>query len=136
MVGGRYKEWVHGIGTAYSRSHSPASISGARPVEIDMKDIRDQVYILNESVQRQLEEADRRYMELYERHKRDKEQWMQSIKQRMLTMYSYFEHMRNSGSTPGTQPPPPPPSPPPHSQHNHTLGDPDGISDTEDNQYS
>ena len=44
----------------------------AGPAGIDPESIRDQVHALNESVQRQLEEANRRYMELYEFHKRDK----------------------------------------------------------------
>ena len=42
-----------------------------------MEDIRDQVYALNESVQRQLKEADRKYMELQDQHKKEKEQWNQ-----------------------------------------------------------
>ena len=49
---------------------------GAGPTETDAEGIRDQVYALNESVQRQLEEANMRYMELYKQHERDKEQWM------------------------------------------------------------
>ena len=40
---------------------------------LDVKDIRDRVYALNEFMQRQLEEANRRYMELYEWHENDKE---------------------------------------------------------------
>ena len=62
--------------TVYSRSYSPGSISGARPVGTDVEDIHDRVHALNESMQKQLEEVDRRYMELYEWHERDKEQWM------------------------------------------------------------
>ena len=49
-------------------------MSGVRLTGIDAEDTRNQVHALNESVQRQLEEANRRYMELYERHERDKEQ--------------------------------------------------------------
>ena len=45
----------------------------ARVAGIDAEDIRDQVHTLNELVQRQLKEADKRYMELYERHEKDKE---------------------------------------------------------------
>ena len=42
-------------------------------VKGNSEDIHDRLHALNESVQRQLKEADRRYMELYERHERDKE---------------------------------------------------------------
>ena len=51
------------MGVSYNMSYSPSSVSGA---EIDANDIHDQVHALNESVQRQLEEPDRRYMELYQ----------------------------------------------------------------------
>ena len=60
------------MGTSYRKIYSPNSVSKVGAVETDAKDIRGQVYALNESVQRQLEEADRRYMELYECHKKDK----------------------------------------------------------------
>ena len=69
---------------------------GARLPGTDTEDICGQVYALNESVQRQLEQADRRYIELYERHERNKEQRMQQIQfmeQRIVTMYKYFEPM-------------------------------------------
>ena len=56
--GGRYKGQIYGMGTSYSRSYSPGSVSGAG------SGICDQVHALNELVQRQLEEADRRYVEL------------------------------------------------------------------------
>ena len=49
----------------------------------------------------------------------------------------YFELMQNGGSSFGAQPlppPPPPPSPPPYSLHNHI--DSEGISDTDNDQYS
>ena len=89
---------------SYSKSYSPSSLSRAGTVGIDIKDIGDRVHALNESVQRQLEEADRRYMELYEHHERDKEQWtqqMQSIEQRITILYNYFEHIRSGGSSSG-----------------------------------
>ena len=54
-------------------------MSGAGPASTDVEDIRDQVYALNESVQRQLEEADRRYMKLQEQHKKEKKQWSQRL---------------------------------------------------------
>ena len=50
--------------TTYSRSYSPVSMSRARLASADVEDIRDQVHALSELVQRQLEEVDRRYMEL------------------------------------------------------------------------
>ena len=40
---------------------------------MDVEDIYDQVHTLNELVQTQLEEANRRYLELEERHEREKE---------------------------------------------------------------
>ena len=89
------------MGTTYSRSYSLGSMSRAGPTRTNVEDIHDQVYALNESMQRQLEEANMRYMELYQRHKKDKEQWMQqiqSMEQRMTTMYSYFEQMWNGNS--------------------------------------
>ena len=56
----------------------------------------------------------------------------------MMTMYSYFEQMWSGGPSSITQPPPrplPPPSPS-NSPHHRTPGDDDGISDTNDDQYS
>ena len=41
-------------------------MSGAGLTGIDVEDICDQVHALNESVQKQLEEVDMRYMELHE----------------------------------------------------------------------
>ena len=130
------------MGTSYSKSYSPGSISGAGPVGTDVEDIRDQVHALNESVQRQLEEVDQRYMELYECHERNKEQWtqqLQSIEQRMTIMYNYFKQMWSGGSSSSAQPLPPLP-PPPLPQpfpHYHTSGDENnGISDINDDQYS
>ena len=79
MVSDYHKGQIYGIGTTYNRLYSPISISGARPVGTDVVDIRDQVYALNESVQKQLKEADRRYMELHERHEKEKEQWTQHM---------------------------------------------------------
>ena len=67
------------MGTSYSRSYSPSSAFETRLARTDPKSIRNQVHALNESVQRQLEEADWRYMELYECHERDKQQWLQQI---------------------------------------------------------
>ena len=52
--------------TTYNRSYSLASLFEAGLVRIDVEDILDWVHALNESVQKQLEELDRRYMELYE----------------------------------------------------------------------
>ena len=106
------------MGTSYSRSYSPSSMSGVGPARTSAKDIRDRVYALNESVQRQLEEADMTYMELYERHKRDKEQWMQQ--------------MQSGSSSSGAQPPPPQPSP----HHHMSRDNDDSISDTDYDQYS
>ena len=63
------------MGTFYSKSYFSGSVSGVGPAETDSKSIRDQVHRKNDSVQRQLEEADTRYIELYERHERDKQQW-------------------------------------------------------------
>ena len=40
------------MGTSYSRSYSPSSMSGVRPTGIDAEDIHDRVHVLNESVQR------------------------------------------------------------------------------------
>ena len=67
------------MGTSYSRSYSPSSTFEVGLARIDAKDIHNQVHALNESVQRQLEEANRRYMELYEHPERDEEQWTQQI---------------------------------------------------------
>ena len=55
---------------------SPSFMPGAGPAGTDPESIRDQVHALNESVQRQLEEADRRYMELY-CATREMQQWRQ-----------------------------------------------------------
>ena len=63
----------------FTISHIPGSISEAGPVRSDPKAIHDQVHALNESVQRQLEEANRRYMELYQCHERDTQQWRQQL---------------------------------------------------------
>ena len=112
----------------------------ARSIATDAKYIRDQVHTLNESMQWQLKEADMRYIELYECRKRNKEQWkqqIQSMKQRMTTMYNYFEQMRSGGSSSGAQLPPPP-SPPPLSQpslYHHTSKDDNYISDINNDQY-
>ena len=62
------------MGTSYSRSYSPSFVPGAGPAGTNSESIRDQVYALNELVQRQLEEVDKRYMELYQCHKRDTQQ--------------------------------------------------------------
>ena len=88
------------MGTICSRSYSLAAVFGAGPVGTDVEDIRDQVHALNELVQKQHEEANRRYIELYERHEKEKEQWTQhkhSMEQRMMTIYNYFEQMRSGG---------------------------------------
>ena len=80
-------------------------MSRARPARINADDIHNRVHALNKSVQRQLKDANRRYMELYEWHERDKEQWtqqMQSVKQRMMIMYNYFEQIRSGGSLSST----------------------------------
>ena len=80
--------------TAYSRSYSPCSVSRTGSAGTDVEDIRHWVHGLNELVQKQLEDTNRRYIELYERHEKDKEQrmqQMQSMEQRMMTMYRYFE---------------------------------------------
>ena len=61
------------MGTFYSRSYSLGSMSGVGPAGTDLESICDQVHALNESMQRQLEEANLRYIELYERHERDKQ---------------------------------------------------------------
>ena len=71
MVGCCYKGQIYWMGISYSRSYSPGSVSGAGPAGIDPKAICDQIHALNELVQRQLKEVDRRYMELYQRHERD-----------------------------------------------------------------
>ena len=39
---------------------------GTGPIGTDAKDIHDQVHTLNKLVHKQLEEANKRYMELYE----------------------------------------------------------------------
>ena len=61
------------MGATYSRSYSPGFVFGARPARNYTEDIRDWVHALNESMQRQLEEADKRHMEMNQQHKRDKE---------------------------------------------------------------
>ena len=61
------------MGTTCSRSYSPGSLSRAGPTGTDVEDIRDWVHALNESVQRKLEKANRRYIELQEWHEKDKE---------------------------------------------------------------
>ena len=81
------------MGTTYSRSYSPAFVYGAGLAGTNVEVIHGRVYALNESVQRQLEEADKWYMELQEWHEREKEhlnQQLQSMEQRMTTMYTYF----------------------------------------------
>ena len=49
-----------------------AFVSRVGPAGTDPESIHNQVHALNESVQRQLEEADRRYIELCKRDERDK----------------------------------------------------------------
>ena len=71
MVVGHYKGQIYGMETSYIRSYSPNYVSGVGLARIDPESICDQVHALNELVQRQLEEADRRYMKLYQRHERD-----------------------------------------------------------------
>ena len=86
------------MGTSYSRSYSPSSVFGAGPAGTDSESIRDRIHALNESIKKQLEEADWRYMELYKCHERDKQQWsqqIQSMEQRMTTLYSFYEQMRS-----------------------------------------
>ena len=78
-VGDCYKERIYRMEASYSRSYSLSSVSRAERAGTDPESIHDQVHALNESVQRQLEEGDRRYMKLYERHERDKQQWSQQI---------------------------------------------------------
>ena len=68
---------IYWMDTSYSRSYSLGSMSRARLARTNTEDIRNQVHALTELVQRQFEEADKRYIELNERHKRDKEQWTQ-----------------------------------------------------------
>ena len=77
MVDGCYKGQIYGMGTTYSRSYSPDSMAGVGLAKTDVEDIRDRVHAVNELMQQQLEEADKRYMLLYEQYKRDKEQWIQ-----------------------------------------------------------
>ena len=60
------------MGTTYSRSYSLASVSGTRFAGTDVEEIHDRVHALNESVQRQLKEPDRSYIE--QRHEKEKEQ--------------------------------------------------------------
>ena len=75
-------------------------------------------------------------MELQERHEKEKEEWreqMQTMEQRVMIMYDYFEQIRSCGSSFNTQPLPSPP-PTPHSLHHHTGSE--GILDTDDDQYS
>ena len=67
------------MGISYSRSYSPGFVSGAKLAGTDPKSILDQVHALNELVQRQFEEVDQRYIELYEHHERDKQQWSHQI---------------------------------------------------------
>ena len=52
------------MGTTYSKSYSLGFVSGVGPAGTEVEDIHDRVHTLNESVQRQLEEAVRRCMEL------------------------------------------------------------------------
>ena len=59
------------MGTSYSRSYTPGSIYGAKLTGTDSESIHDQIHALNELVQTQLEEADKRYMELCQHHERD-----------------------------------------------------------------
>ena len=126
------------MGTSYSRSYSLGSVFKARFVRINAENIRGQVHALNESVQRQLEEANKRYMELYVCYKRDKEQQTQQIQfieYRMTTMHNYFKQMQSGDSSSSAQPTPPP-RPQPSPCH-HTFEDnDDGISDIIDDQYS
>ena len=79
MVGDCYKWRIYGMGTTYNRSYSPASMSGVGPISMDVEDIRDLVHILNQSMQRQVKEADQRYMELQEWHEKAKEQLNQQL---------------------------------------------------------
>ena len=64
----------------------------------------DWVHAPNELVQKQLEEANMRYKELYKQHEKYKELWMQQkqfMEQRIMTMYPYFEHMLKGSSSSG-----------------------------------
>ena len=62
------------MGTSYSKSYSLSFMYGVRPARTNTEEICDRVHALNESMQMQLKEADRRYMELCECHERHKEQ--------------------------------------------------------------
>ena len=64
-IGDCYKGRIYEMGTSYSKSYYSDSVSRVGPTGTDSKFIHDQVHALNESVQRQLEEPDSRYMELY-----------------------------------------------------------------------
>ena len=65
--------------TSYKRSYSLDFVSEIGPTKTDVEDICDQVHALNESVQRQFKEVNKRYMDLYQRHERDKEQQTQQM---------------------------------------------------------
>ena len=52
IVGGCYKGRIYGMGTSYSKSYSSGSMSDAGRAGTDSEDIHDQVYALNQLVQR------------------------------------------------------------------------------------
>ena len=54
-------------------------MSGAGPAGTDPESIRGQVHTLNESVYRQFEKVDKRYMQLCELQERDKQQWIDTV---------------------------------------------------------
>ena len=55
------------------------SVSRVGPTEIDVENIWDLVHTLKKSVQRQLEEANSRYMDLNKRHEKEKKEWRQQM---------------------------------------------------------
>ena len=50
-------------------------MSGAGSVNTNVENICDQVHALNESLQKQLEEINKKYIELQEQQEKEKEQW-------------------------------------------------------------
>ena len=65
--------------TSYNRSYSASSVFGVEFAGTNLESIHNQVHALNEFVQKLLEEADKRYMELYQCHERDTQQWRQQL---------------------------------------------------------
>ena len=99
MVGSHYMRRIYGMATSHNMLYSLGSVSKARPVGTKLESIRDQVHALNESMQRQLEEADRSTWSCISATRGINSSGRNIYsKQRMTTLYSFYEQMQSGCS--------------------------------------